>query len=373
MIRAAIGLLLLSGVALADTEIFDAKLIKLDPKESEAVVQKRGGPEQTAPLGKSAKLWADKKPVTQEDFKKQIGKTVRVRMSVRTNAGDHIREMADLETAKWLDAIRRGEHKATLESIEDETVEVKFPDGAKFTYRFGDKTAITKQGKPATMEEFEKGDLVHVSPRLLSNLETTLLKISDAAQAAAVAKPTAERGLLKGVDQTGKRLRFAPAGKADALIAFDQSTLFLLSGKTIQPKDVAVPVEASIEKKGEIAAKVILYSPSGAEAAMAPAIPTVAPKEPFTPTVAGLLKSIDERWRTLVFVTKNGSEIEVEYDDGSKFLIKGKETPVTEIIPPVEATLYRKKGKSGKDLMTRMILYPEGREPAKVPAKKPVQ
>jgi hypothetical protein len=174
-----VALCLATVLGWAETEIFLATLAKFDPDGGTIILKRTGKPDMNATLHKKPRLWLNKQPADIEQFRQLEGKQVMARVSVGTQVRPVVREMADPDTWKWLLKVRRGIVKGTLVGVEDNYLIFEFPDKTRFAYKFTPKTRFERDGKPATIEDFAVGETLYFAPRLLSNLDTMLLSVSN--------------------------------------------------------------------------------------------------------------------------------------------------------------------------------------------------
>lgn len=107
------------------------------------------------------------------------GDTVQVR--IKTDADPPaLKEIADADTWKWLDSVRKEFRPATIEKIDSRMLHVKFDDGTKFSYRFTEKSGLElKDKQSATGNDLSAGMRIYIKGRLLPNLDTWVFMITD--------------------------------------------------------------------------------------------------------------------------------------------------------------------------------------------------
>jgi len=236
----------------ADTEIFLARLETFDPEHDTIVLKRTGRPDVNASLHKKARLWLNKQPVSIEQFQSMVSKSVMVRMSIGTTTRPVIREMADPDTWKWLDKVRRGVVQGKLVGVEEGYLLLEFPDKSRFAYKLSHNTRFVRDGKPATLEEFTAGETLYIAPRLLSNLDTTALTVSNTEQDAQIGRertlPTVS-GVLQSIDKQNKILRVRTRAGDLREFRYDEKTEFVFKGKPIRPEQLKIPVKVTVHRK----------------------------------------------------------------------------------------------------------------------------
>lgn len=217
------------------------------------------------------KCWRGLSSAERDAFKKD--ETVHVR--VKTDADPPIlREIADPQTARWLDDIRKTARKGTVDKLDSKFLTVKFVDGTSFRYRITDKSDIRLAGKPeASMADLRQGMTIWVRSRLLPSLDTWVVEISDSAPPAkeekkpeksskpAQAKPLPGIGTLTGevvaVLGTYKMIDITVSGRL-LHITVNASTAFMKDGKpatfTMVERGQRITVSYKRDKNGRIIA-----------------------------------------------------------------------------------------------------------------------
>ncbi len=252
--RAAVLCLLLCAVlegAFAATEIFLATLVTFDPEGNTIILRRTGKPDMSATLHKKPRLWLNKQPVDVEQFRQMEGKPVMVRVSVGTQVRPVVREMADPDTWKWLEKVRRGIVKGTLQGVENNYLIVELPDKTRFAYRFTPKTRFERDGKPATIEDFAIGETIYLAPRLLSNLDTMVLSVSNTEKDAQIGRERALpsiQGTIQGIDRQKKIIKFLTRAGDVREIRYDEKTEFTFKGKPIKVEQIKPPARATIHR-----------------------------------------------------------------------------------------------------------------------------
>jgi len=236
----------------ADTEIFLAKLDTFDPARDTIVLKRTGRPDVNASLHKKARLWLGKQPVSIEQFQTMVGKPVMVRLSVGTATRPIVREMADPDTWKWLEKVRRGIVQGKLVSVEEGYLILELPDKSRFAYKFTHNTHFTRDGKPAKLEEFAIGETLYVAPRLLSNLGTTALAVSNTERDAQIGRertlPTVS-GILQAIDKQQRILRVRTRAGDMREFRYDEDTEFVFKGKPIRLEQIKLPTRVTVHRK----------------------------------------------------------------------------------------------------------------------------
>ncbi len=237
--------------AWAETEIFLATLAQFDPEGNAIVLKRAGKPDMNATLHKKPRLWLNKQPVDAEQFRKMEGKQVMARVSVGTQVRPVVREMADPDTWKWLDKVRRGVVKGTLQGVEDNYLLVELPDKTRFAYRFTPKTRFERDGKPATIEDFAIGETLYLAPRLLSNLDVMLLSVSNTEKDANIGRERALpsiQGTIQSIDRQKKLLKVLTRAGDTREIRYDENTEFTFKGKAVKVEQIKPPARATIHR-----------------------------------------------------------------------------------------------------------------------------
>lgn len=256
-------------MAHAETEIAQVKLVAVNLQEQTLTLQRTGQAPFLAMLHKSPRLWWDKKPLALEKIGELINQRVVVRMSLERGRKPIVRELADPNTWKWLESVRKGIVKGVLKAIDAESLTLEFPDKSQFTYRITARTEWMQAGNPTSPDAFQVGMTVFVAPRLLSNLDTVALAVSnrdrDTQQARERTLPTV-RGVVQLHDPLAKRIVVrTPSGDTREFV-YDQQTEFVSNGKPIKPEQVKVHAEVTIHRRrnpdgSEYARRITLHPP----------------------------------------------------------------------------------------------------------------
>lgn len=238
--------------ALAETEIFQARLQTFDPEANTIVLKRTGKPDVNATLHKQVRLWINKSPATIDQFRQMTGEVVMVRMSVGTQVRPVVREMADPASWKWLEGVRRGIVKGILKGVEENYLMIELPDKTQFAYRFTPKTQWERDGKPATIEDFAIGETLYLAPRLLANLDVMLLSVSNTEKDAQVGRERvlpSLNGTIQAIDRQRKLIRFLTRAGDLREIYYDEQTEFTFNGKAVRVEQVKLPARATIHRK----------------------------------------------------------------------------------------------------------------------------
>jgi len=239
-------------IAGADTEIFQARLDAFDPAQDAITLTRIGRPPIQASLHKKARLWLNQQPASTEQFQQMVGKPVMVRLSVGTATRPIIREMADPATWKWLEKVRRGIVQGKLVGIEEDYLVLELSDKSRFAYKMTRSTQLMRDGKPATLEQFVVGETLYLAPRLLSNLDTMALAVSNKERDAQIGRerslPTVS-GTLQAIDKENKILRVRTHAGDLREFRYDEKTEFILKGKPIRLEQIKPPVPVTVHRK----------------------------------------------------------------------------------------------------------------------------
>ncbi len=237
--------------AFAETEIFLATLAQFDPESNTIILKRTGKPDMNATLHKKPRLWMNKQPADVEQFRQMEGKQVMARVSVGTQVRPVVREMADPDTWKWLEKVRRGVVKGVLQGVEDNYLVVELPDKTRFAYRFTPKTRFERDGKPATIEDFAVGETLYLAPRLLSNLDVMLLSVSNTEKEANIGRERALpsiQGTIQNIDRQKKILKMLTKAGDLREIRYDENTEFTFKGKAVKVEQIKPPARATIHR-----------------------------------------------------------------------------------------------------------------------------
>jgi hypothetical protein len=248
-------ILALSGFwigAWAETEIFLARLERFDPLNDIIVLTRSGRAVINASFHKKIRLWLNQQPVSVEQFSTMVGKSVMVRLSVGTAVRPIVREMADPDTWKWLEKVRRGVVQGKWVGFEDDYLILELADKSRFAYKLAPSTRIVRDGKPASLEDFAPGETLYIAPRLLSNLDTMALAISNNEQDAQIGRertlPTVS-GTLQAIDGKNGRLKVRTQAGDLREFVYDEETEFVLKGKRVRPDQIKLPVRVTVHRQ----------------------------------------------------------------------------------------------------------------------------
>lgn len=235
----------------AETEIFLATLAKFDPEGGAIILKRAGKPDMNATLHKKPRLWMGKQPADLEAFRQMEGKQVMARVSVGVQVRPVVREMADPDTWKWLQQVRRGVVKGALVGVEDNYLLIELPDKSRFAYKFTPKTRFERDGKPATLEDFAVGETLYLAPRLLSNLDTMLLSVSNTEKDAQIGRERtlpSLQGTIQSIDRQKKILRVLTRAGDVRDIRYDENTEFTFKGKSVKVEQIKPPARATVHR-----------------------------------------------------------------------------------------------------------------------------
>lgn len=266
-------------MARAENEILEAKVLEVTER---GFILQVG----TEPLAvddeHDTKFWKSKSTAKRDDLKP--GDSVFARVKV-DNDPPVLRELADKETWKWLDAIRKLPQSGTIEKVDSKYMQVKFADGSKFSYRATDKSKVSLKEKPdAGLSDLKSGQVVYLKGRTLPTLDTWLVEVSDSPiplpksaskSKSDEAKPKVARkpALPESGKMTGHTLVLIPKLSMFDVIAsdnrslhilFNSQTKFFLEGKPTTPQAIERGLRFSLlyqrDRFGRIlATKVELY------------------------------------------------------------------------------------------------------------------
>lgn len=200
----------------AESLVTTAKVLEITPRGFILMVG-------TEPLAvedtPDTRCWKAQSSADRDAFAK--GETVNVR--IKTDSDPPVlREISDERTWKWLDSIRRSTRKGTLEKVDAKFLHLKFEDGSRFSYRITDKSDLKLSGKtnPST-SDLAPGQTVYVRGRLLPNLDTWVIELSDQPPAAKPsAKPSGSSSSAKP-----KAVKLPTSGKLEGIILADMPPL----------------------------------------------------------------------------------------------------------------------------------------------------
>lgn len=241
-----IWLLAAAGFAPAETLLTEARVIEVNER---GFVLQVG----TQPLALEdnyqTKFWSAKAPVKREVFK--AGDAVHCR--IKTDADPpQLREMADRETARWLEAIRRDFKKGVIEEVDPKYLTLKFDDGSRFAYRATDKSAIKLRGKSASLLDLEPGTTVWAKGRLLPTLDTFLVELSDSAPAVAAKEPTGAKGKVPKLEP------LKPDGVLEGLVTRHHAQISMFDIETDRMLHITYTATTKFTLDGQPATKTAL-------------------------------------------------------------------------------------------------------------------
>lgn len=183
------------------------------------------------------RFWKGKSAAKRDDLK--AGDSIYARVKV-DNDPPILRELADKETWKWLDKVRKEPQLGTIEKVDSKYVMVKFPDGSKFSYRATDKSKVQLKDTPdAGLSDLKVGQMVYLKGRTLPTLDTWLVEVSDSpialpksaskSKAAAEEKKVVRKPALPDSGKlTGHTLVLIPKLSMFDVIASDNRSLHIL-------------------------------------------------------------------------------------------------------------------------------------------------
>jgi hypothetical protein len=276
--RLALIVLLVLAAALSlasgTTQITDAKIAGVTER---GFILQIGSDNLTVEDTSQTKFWSGRAQVKRDSFKEGDLVTARI----KTNCDPpELRELADRDSWKWLDNVRKQPQMGTVQKVDDKYLTLRLADGGMFAYRATDKSKVSLTGKPdAKVTDLEVGQKVYAKGRTLATLDTWLAEVTDVP---IPMKPVKEKGSRKS------RPKPVPAsGKLDGLvlshlprykmldmahefltlhITYTEHTKFYLDGKAVKPIAIQpqqkVVISYSRDKFGRIlASKVELFTP----------------------------------------------------------------------------------------------------------------
>lgn len=167
-------LLTVAALARAETQIVEATIEEVRER---GFTLKVGTDALMADDGPSTKYWKGRKASERGAFK--AGDQVTVRLKTDSDPPE-VREIADRETWKWLEGLRKQPSRGIVEKIDAKYITLKLPDGATFPFRYTDKSLVTISGKAnAKIGDLAPGAVVYVKPRTLPTLEVWIVELSD--------------------------------------------------------------------------------------------------------------------------------------------------------------------------------------------------
>lgn len=245
----------LAMLALGDTLETDAKIVEVSER---GFILSVGSEKLTVQDDSRTKFWSMKKAAAKEVF--PAGFTVHVRLKT-DGSPTVIREMCDLETARWLEHIRHNVVAGSIKKIEPKRLIVALDEGGEFSYAVSEKTKFLQNGEPTRLIELKEGAHVYVKAQLQSNLDTKATEVNN--------RLIATKNTGKTVKKTPpvKPIKLAPAGKLtgtiqlpriefgmfdivykDTLvhITFTARTVITLMGKPATAKSIVPDLRATV-------------------------------------------------------------------------------------------------------------------------------
>ena len=268
-------LALLASPLFGETLVTEAKILEVTER---GFILKVGTEPLAVEDSPETKLWKACAKAERKAFGKD--ETVSVRIKTDTDP-PLLREMADLNTSKWLDQIRRQPSMGTVEKITSNTMRLKLADGKCFDFRISDGTTVTLKGKAGSPSDLEIGQTVYVKGRLGATLETYLEKITDEPIPVKATAPTSKKAKAPApIAASGKLegmvlIHLPPLKMFDILVgnrtfhfSYRLETKFTLDGRSVRAdkltKGQDCIVHYSRDKTGRIlASKVELFTPKG--------------------------------------------------------------------------------------------------------------
>jgi hypothetical protein len=126
--------------------------------------------------GSGTRFWRSKAPATREAFK--AGETVQVRLKTDVNP-PRLREMADPETGRWLEGVRKGPVSGVVAKVDPKLITARFDDNSTFTYRVTAKTRIRLNGAEVPISSVMEGMRLTFRGRTLPSLDAWLASLTD--------------------------------------------------------------------------------------------------------------------------------------------------------------------------------------------------
>ena len=234
----------------AENEILEGKVLEITER---GFVLQVG----TEPLAvddeHDTRFWKAKNAAKRDDLK--VGDSIMARVMV-DNDPPVLREIADKETWKWLDNIRKQPQSATIEKVDSKYVTVKMTDGSKFMYRATDKSKVQLKDIPdAGLSDLKVGQQVYLQGRTLPTLDTWLVLVSDTPIPAKKTKESTSKKekvtrapvLPESGNLTGHTLANIPklsmfdviaSDNRSLHISYNSQTKFYLEGKSCKPEAI---------------------------------------------------------------------------------------------------------------------------------------
>lgn len=214
------------------------------------------------------RFWKDCGPIKKDAFAK--GDMVFARIKTDTDP-PLLRELADPVTWKWLEKIRHEYVKGTVEKVEAKRLLLKLEDGKNFSYSISEKSAAKIKDKPdMTVMRLEAGTQVWAKGRLLSNLDTWLVEVTDVKppdkpskspkEPAKKTDPLPDAGTLSGMI-TGHlealRMFDLVSGVRALHISYNASTKFTFEGKPGKPSQLKSGQKCIVEYRRDKAGRIL--------------------------------------------------------------------------------------------------------------------
>ncbi len=149
------------------------------------------------------RFWFAKKPSERGVF--SAGSTVRVKIKTDSTPA-LLREMADLETGKWLEKIRKGVTSGVVKKIEIKRLHVTLGDNSEFSYSVSEKTKFLSNGEPSNFLDLKEGAHVYIKAQLQSNQDTKAVEVNNRLIVAKTSTKTPKKAVVKPI-------KIEPAGK----------------------------------------------------------------------------------------------------------------------------------------------------------------
>ena len=262
-----VSLVCIVATATAETLLTDAKIAKIDDR---GMVLQVGSQPLAVEDNYQTRFWLNKASAKRESF--HAGDAVFVRIKTDVDP-PQLREMADRATWTWLDSIRKGAKRGTIEKRDPKSLTIKFDDGSTFAYRCTDKTVVQLKSKPgAVLSDLEAGMMVYAKGRLLPSLDTFLSEVSDSlieskSEAGMKSKkvkmtPLPTEGSIEGrIVQVNGELSMIDV-QSDRLlhVTFTSSTKFTLDGQTVTKAELRIQMNARVAYRRDKAGRIIASS-----------------------------------------------------------------------------------------------------------------
>ena len=266
---------LLATPLYAETLVTEAKILEVTER---GFILKVGTEPLAVEDSPETKLWKGCAKAERKSFGKD--ETVSVRIKTDTDP-PLLREMADANSWKWLDQVRRQPSMGTIEKITASTMRLKLADGKFFEFRISNGTSVTLKGKQGSTSDLEIGQTVYVKGRLGATLETYLEKVTDEpipvkATATSTKKekappPIPSSGKLEGtvlIHLPPLKMFDIMVGNRTLHISYRLETKFTLDGRSVRADKLTKGQDCIVhytrDKAGRIlASKVELFTPRG--------------------------------------------------------------------------------------------------------------